>query len=364
MFGEDPKQAMIAQETAEEVRKRPARRCPHLWRGVYLFLSSKKEKGRKADRAQLYVKKGGRVFVVSSDPATLKAAQRDLEDCQAQCEAFVLKAKANGKELDPRHFSPEEKEAFDLSDEKEWQAWVKNEVVQELSASEARKIPRERIFAIPARLVRINKAQPGQAGLMAKSRIVLPGHLDPDMVNVRTDAPTTQMSAVRLASTLGMKFGWGFLLFDVSTAFLSGKTVDRDLYVKPPRDLKCVDPAVLWKILKSAYGLSEATRLWYIQARELLRKCGFEEIPWAPATFIKKRAGKVVAILCLHVDDGFVTGKKGRELEEAKKEINPAFRKRGYINVVQTPEDEIEEARRSAIRKAQRERRKARMKSS
>ena len=198
------------------------------------------------------MKKGGRVFVVSSDPATLKAAQRDLEDCQAQCEAFVLKAKANGKELDPRHFSPEEKEAFDLSDEKEWQAWVKNEVVQELSASEAKKIPRERIFAIPARLVRINKAQPGQAGLMAKSRIVLPGHLDPDMGNVRTDAPTTQMSAVRLAITLGMKFGWGFLLFDVSTAFLSGKTVDRDLYVKPPRDLKCVDPAVLWKILKSA----------------------------------------------------------------------------------------------------------------
>ena len=49
------------------------------------------------------------------------------------------------------------------------------------------------------------------------------------------------------------------------------------------------------------------------------------EIPWAPATFIKKRAGKVVAILCLHVDDGFVTGKKGRELEEAKKEINALF---------------------------------------
>ena len=51
MFGEDPKQAMIAQETAEEVRKRPARRCPHLWRGVSLFLSSKK--GRDAKRTGL-----------------------------------------------------------------------------------------------------------------------------------------------------------------------------------------------------------------------------------------------------------------------------------------------------------------------
>ena len=325
MFGTDPKQALVAQETAEEVQQRPARRCPHLWRGVSLFFSSPKGKGRKAREAKLYLKRGGHTFVVNSDPATLEAAEKDLEDYRAQSEAFFLKAKANGKELDPRHFSTAEREAFDAADEKEWQAWVKNKVVEEIDPKEAKKIPRGRVFAIPARLVRTNKTPAGQPGLVAKSRIVLPGHLDPDIGSVRTDAPTTQMSAVRLAITWGMKFGWSFWLFDVSTAFLSGKAVDRDLYVQPPRDLKCVNPAVLWKILKSAYGLSEAPRLWYIQAKDLLKKCGFEEIPWVPATFLKKRQGKVVAMLCLHVDDGFLTGQKGREIEQAKKDINDVF---------------------------------------
>ena len=81
-------------------------------------------------------------------------------------------------------------------------------------------------------------------------------------------------------------------------------------------------PAVLCKILKSAYGLSEVPRP---HTGELLRKCGFDEILWAPVTLIKRRSGKVVAILCLHVDDGFLGGQKGREMEEAKKDITALF---------------------------------------
>ena len=91
----------------------------------------------------------------------------------------------------------------------------------------------------------------GSGLLSAKSRIVLPGHLDPYGGLVRTDAPTTQMSSVRMAIVLGLSRGWKFMLFDVATAFLSGREVDRDLYVKPPRDLKCAGTSTLWRILKS-----------------------------------------------------------------------------------------------------------------
>ena len=113
---------------------------------------------------------------------------------------------------------------------------------------------------------------------------------------------------------LGHEVWMAFLLFD--------NLLERDPYVREPRDLKCVYPAVLCKILKSAYGLSEAPRP---HTGELLRKCGFDEILWAPVTLIKRRSGKVVAILCLHVDDGFLGGQKGREMEEAKKDITALF---------------------------------------
>ena len=342
MFGQDPYQVLIVEESGEQVSQRPRRRCPHLWRGASLFLRDPDEvrcrRGRDHD-VKVYLQKGASIFAVDvSCDEVARAAAQDVEDAIMTAEAFVLKMKANGKELDPRHFSAEERRAFQESDEKEWKAWQHNHVVQELDEQSARAIPRQRIFKVPARVVRTNKALAGSKELSAKSRIVLPGHLDPDGGLVRTDAPTTQMSAVRMAIVLGLSKGWKFLLFDVATAFLSGREVDRDLYVKPPPDLRCAGAATLWRILKSAYGLSEAPRLWYMQARELLGKCGFEELQFAPATFVKVRRGEkgstVLAILCLHVDDGFLTVAEGEE-KTVRQAIDKLFSIKEWIIIAE-----------------------------
>eukprot|EP00439_Symbiodinium_sp_Y106_P070485 s391_g12.t1 len=356
MFGQDPGQALVVQETAKEVDQRPRRRCPHLWRGITMFLrrdtshlkkgelraSRKLWKQKKEHSSKVYVAKGEEIFCVNvSDEQVFQAAAEDLRDYVMVMEAFFLKLKANGKELDPRLFNEEERKAFEKSDEKEWKAWLDNKVVEQLDQSEAKTVSPRRIFRVPARVVRVNKAPAGTKDLLAKSRIVLPGHLDPDVGSLRTDAPTTQMAAVRMATSIGLSRGWKFLLFDVSTAFLSGKEVNRDLFVRPPNDLKCAGAGVLWRILKSAYGLSEAPRLWYIQAKELLSKCGFEEVPFCPATFVKRvrRAAKlsVVAILCLHVDDGFLAVENGRTMNETRNSINNLFTIKEWITVEDKP---------------------------
>ena len=207
----------------------------------------------------------------------LFAMAGDLEEGVLKTEAFLLRLKASGKELDPRYFTSEEAKAFDASDALEWQAWEKNNVVRKLSAEQARRVPAHRIFKVPARIVRTNKAAVGSGLLQPKSRIVLPGHMDPDVGEVRTDSPTTQATAVRMAMSLCVSRQWMCYLFDVSTAFLSGKEVGRELYVRPPRDLKGTGINELWLILRSAYGLAEAPRLWYERAKELLKECGFEE---------------------------------------------------------------------------------------
>ena len=113
------------------------------------------------------------------DPKLIEAAFRDIGDNVVYQEAFLLKMKTNGRELDPRLFSTEEEVAFDASDSKEWQAWLDSKVVQLLSPEEARRVPLDRIFK-PARVVRTSKAGSGDPRLAAKSRVMLPGHLDPD----------------------------------------------------------------------------------------------------------------------------------------------------------------------------------------
>lgn len=54
------------------------------------------------------------------------------------------------------------------------------------------------------------------------------------------------------------------------------------------------------RIVKSAYGLSEAPRLWYLRAKKLLLEAGFEELSMARATFVKRepKTKQVEAILC------------------------------------------------------------------
>ena len=200
MLGQEHGHAMVARESAEEVRQRPKRKCPHLWRGMTLFLKSgrkaslsKPSQPRKYNPDCVYVAKEDSIYEVPvPDSKLIHAAFHDLSEDALIKEAFLLKMKASGKELDPKFFSQQEQSDFDDADQKEWEAWLKNDVIRRLTSEEAKKVPKSRIFRVPARIVRVNKLPPGKLGLKAKSRIVLPGHLDPDLGEVRTDAPTTQ----------------------------------------------------------------------------------------------------------------------------------------------------------------------------
>ena len=93
------------------------------------------------------------------------------------------------------------------------------------------------------------------------------------------------------------------------------------MYVKAPPEglpqvegMSAVAPHELLRIVKGAYGLAEAPRLWYLRAVELLEKMGMEELSFSRSTFVlKSKAGKVVAVCCMHVDDGFLAGEEGSE---------------------------------------------------
>ena len=108
----------------------------------------------------------------------------------------------------------------------------------------------------------------------AKSRLVIPGHLDPQIGLFRTDAPTTSPLAVMVCATIAIRLDCSFEVFDIMTAFLSGMRMDRELYVRAPKEglpsppgsgWPDVRPYALLRLLKGAYGLTEAPRLWYLR---------------------------------------------------------------------------------------------------
>ena len=111
MLGKEHGHAMVATESAEEVSQRPRRKCPHLWRGMSLFLKSgKKTSGAKPSKPKkynpdyVYVAKEDGIFEVKTDAVYIHAAFHDISEDSLAKEAFLLKMKANGKELDPKFF--------------------------------------------------------------------------------------------------------------------------------------------------------------------------------------------------------------------------------------------------------------------
>ena len=335
MLLEQPGQAILVDESKEEM-KRPKKKSSVAWRGLTLFVREKRVEKTVSEGNEVFIQVENETYKMKMEDEGDRARWKELVDRERQWqkykEVLLLKLKASGKELDPRWFSEEEAKAFQDSDRVEWEAWIRNGVIQRLRPEEASKVPKEAIFKIPLRVVRVNKSKDPKV-LQAKSRVVIPGHMDPGLGEFRSDSPTTTPTAIRLMKSLCVTFRWACYAFDVATAFLSGKNTDRLVYVRAPADglpststSASVGPFELMRVVKSAYGLSEAPRLWYLRAVELLEKCGMVEIPFCRSTFIAKDGSEVYAFCGLHVDDGlFIGNPQNPKFDELKRAIDSVF---------------------------------------
>ena len=120
-------------------------------------------------------------------------------------------------------------------------------------------VDRSKIISAPMRYVRTNKGRTDDA-LVAKSRLVLPGHRDPQLGLYRTDAPTTSPLAVYVAAVIGVSLGWIGRLFDVSTAFLTGMSLDREVYARAP--VEGLPATANWPSILPYALLQVLGRLW------------------------------------------------------------------------------------------------------
>ena len=113
--------------------------------------------------------------------------------------------------------------------------------------------------AISTRWVYSYKPLP-DGGQKPKARLVARGYEDKDIHLIETASPTCTKAHFRLALALCCVFGWTPNHIDIKTAFLQGKPLERDVYLRPPKDHYKGKPGKLWKLKKSVYGLGDAPR--------------------------------------------------------------------------------------------------------
>ena len=334
LLGSDPQSAFIVNEEASEVRANPRRKAGFEWKGMTIFYQTAAPQGKHL----VYLQLPDGIYACRM---TRKQANdfrsvwlEEVHDALLS-EVMILKLKESGKELDPNAFDEEERAAFKKADVKEWSEWIKNQVVRKLSKEEASKVPRSCVFKAPLRVLRVNKRGGVLLPLIAKSRIIVPGHLDPHLGDFRTDAPTCAPTAVRMAKAIAASRGWRATTFDVTTAFLQGKKISRQLYIRAPHEglpaieelgWDAVQPGQLLQILKSAYGLTESPRLWYLEVVDRLNTTPLQELEVCKCVFVASQEGRTWAILVLHVDDGMLFGDfEDPRFQALKEQINGMF---------------------------------------
>ena len=119
-------------------------------------------------------------------------------------------------------------------------------------------------------------------------------------------APIAKSVTVRFIAVYSTLHGWYLQCFDATHAFLHGGLTGRELFMHHPPPL----PPGLWRLLKSIYGLKQASCIWYWLLRKVLETLRFTHLEFDHALFIFNRTWGSTLVHCLlvmHVDDSLAS---------------------------------------------------------
>ena len=137
-----------------------------------------------------------------------------------------------------------------------------------------------------------------------KARLVARGF--EENAQIQSDSPTVGKSLIRVFFSICTMLGWMVNTIDIKSAYLQGKELERDLFLKPPNGFESKDK--LWKLKKCLYGLNDGARNFYLSVKECLKACGCVVSNLEPAIFVYKRENRVKGLILAHVDDFLYAG--------------------------------------------------------
>ena len=136
-----------------------------------------------------------------------------------------------------------------------------------------------------------------------KARLVAKGFQENE--EIRKDSPTCLKTSLRLTFCVAASNKWTVKVLDIKSAFLQGRDIDREVYVKPPVE---AGKGIVWRLKKTIYGLNDASRKWYLRIKGSLEKYGAKMSIYDEALFFYYQEKVLSGLVCLHVDDFFHCG--------------------------------------------------------
>lgn len=140
-----------------------------------------------------------------------------------------------------------------------------------------------------------------------KVRYVAKGYAQqPGIDFTKTTAPTARLESIRTLLHLAGSLRWDIQHFDVKTAFLHGILPDAEMaYMEqaPGFEVPGKEKWVM-RLMKSIYGMRQASRQWNQTFHKAVTKWGFTRVPCEWCVYVRRSQTGTV-IFAVHVDDIF-----------------------------------------------------------
>ncbi|GAU31820.1 hypothetical protein TSUD_58210 [Trifolium subterraneum] len=139
-----------------------------------------------------------------------------------------------------------------------------------------------------------------------------------------TYSPVAKLTTVRTVIALASINNWIIHQLDVNNAFLHGE-LQEDVYMIVPPGVTCSKPNQVCKLVKSLYGLKQASRRWYERLTAFLQQHHYIQATSDHSLFLKKN-GSTITILLVYVDDVIVAGNSMTDIQAIKNALHESFK--------------------------------------
>ncbi len=160
-----------------------------------------------------------------------------------------------------------------------------------------------------------------------KSRLVAKGFTQVFGVDFKeTWSPVGRKASLKLLIWLVMQKGWSWRQMDVDTAFLNSE-LKEEIYMQQPKGFHDGTNRVC-RLLKSIYGLKQASREWYKTLKDFLESIGLKTSRTDPCIYLLPGV-----IIFVYVDDIIIAA----ESDEKVQELADQFKNRFKMKDIGTP---------------------------
>jgi hypothetical protein len=98
----------------------------------------------------------------------------------------------------------------------------------------------------------------------------------------------------------------------VKNVFLYGN-LKEEVYMDIPPGYMTSSPGIVCRLQRALYGLKHSLRAWFSRFSMAMRKYGFQQSNSYHTLFLKRRQGKIIALI-IYVDDMIITGDDTEEI--------------------------------------------------